>query len=92
FNNSAHPAWCIRESNAVIIVGPGSLFIYEPDAYFRAIDNYRSINRNKVTTTDDILKLATPTEVLPFPVDLGERKKIISDLTNKLSKEIQKKK
>jgi predicted P-loop ATPase/GTPase len=89
FNNSAHPAWCIRESNYVVIVGPGSLFIYEPDAYFRAIDNYRIINRNKVTTTDEILKIATPVEVLPFPVNVDERKKIITDLTSKISSKIK---
>ena len=88
FNNSAHPAWCIRESNAVVIVGPGSLFIYEPDAYFRAIDNYRTININKVTTTEDILKIATPAEVLPFPVDSAERKKIIADFTTSISEKI----
>ena len=85
FNNSAHPAWCIRESNVIVIVGPGSLFIYEPDTYFRAIDNYRTINRNKITTTEEILKIATPSEVLPFPVNTGERKKIIDDFTVKIT-------
>ncbi len=89
FNNSAHPAWCIRESDAVVIVGPGSLFIYEPDAYFRAIDNYRTINITKVTTTEEILKIATPVEVLPFPVDSDERKKIITDFTTSISDKIK---
>ena len=80
FNNSAHPAWCIRESNVIFLVGPGSLFIYEPDPYFRAIDNYRSINRNKPTTTEEVLKLATPKEAHSLPSDKKKRKETLNTL------------
>jgi predicted P-loop ATPase/GTPase len=83
FNNSAHPAWCIRESNAVVIVGPGSVFIYEPETYFRAIDNYRSINRNKPTTTDDILNFVKPTNANPLSIE-EERKTEINQLCKEL--------
>ena len=62
YNDSAHPAWCIRDSDIVVLVGPGTMFVYEPQSYFRAIDNYRSINRNKPTTTDEIVKLTKPTK------------------------------
>ncbi len=80
FNNSAHPAWCIRESNVIFLVGPGSLFIYESDAYFRAIDNFRSINRNKPTTTEEVLKLATPKEAHSLPSDKKKRKEVLNTL------------
>ena len=89
FNNSAHPAWCIRESNAIFLVGPGSLFSYEPEAYFRAIDNYRAINRNKPTTTDEVLKIATPLEALSLSVDEEKRKEEIRALVKKLVKKIK---
>ena len=86
FNNSAHPAWCIRESDAVIIVGPGSFFLFEPDTYFRAIDNFRAINRNNPSTTDEIIKIATPSEVLPLSVNPEERKEEIKELVDRLQK------
>ena len=84
FNNSAHPAWCIRDSNVIVLVGPGSLFVYEPETYFRAIDNYRSINRNKPTTTDDILNFATPTEAYSISIDEKEKSKEISAICQTL--------
>jgi predicted P-loop ATPase/GTPase len=84
FNNSAHPAWCIRDSNIILLVGPGSLFVYEPEAYFRAIDNFRSINRNKPTTTDDILNFATPNEAYSISIDDKEKSKDISAICQTL--------
>ncbi|NHK33093.1 MAG: hypothetical protein FK730_17220 [Asgard group archaeon] len=84
FNNSAHPAWSIRESNAVIIVGPGSVFTYEPETYFRAIDNFRSINRNKPTTTDDILNFATPTKAYSLSLDEKKRGEEINQICKEL--------
>ena len=84
FNNSAHPAWCIRESKAVVIVGPGSVYIYEPETYFRAIDNYRSINRNKPTTTDDILNFVTPTNAHSLSIDEEKRKEEINQICKDL--------
>jgi predicted P-loop ATPase/GTPase len=84
FNNSAHPAWSIRESNVVMIVGPGSAFIYEPETYFRAIDNYRSINRNKPTTTDDILNFVTPTKAHPLSLDKEKREEEIDQICKEL--------
>ncbi len=89
FNNSAHPAWCIRESDVVIIVGPGSFFLFEPDAYFRAIDNSRAINRSKPTTTVEILKLATPAAACSLSLNSDKRKEEIRELVEKLSKEIK---
>ncbi len=90
FNNSAHPAWCIRESDVVIIVGPGSFFVFEPDSYFRAIDNFRAINRNKPTTTDEIIKIATPTEVYSLSLDSTKRKAEVKELVENLYKNIEK--
>ena len=84
FNNSAHPAWGIRESNAIMIVGPGSVFIYDPETYFRAIDNYRSINRNKPTTTDDILNFVTPTKAHSLSLDREKRKEEIDQICKEL--------
>ncbi|MFW9853385.1 MAG: hypothetical protein ACFFDS_10605, partial [Candidatus Thorarchaeota archaeon] len=84
FNNSAHPAWCIRESDIIILVSPGSLFIYEPETYFRAIDNYRSINRNKPTTTDEILVFAKPQEAHSLQINEKERKKKIKEVSKNL--------
>ena len=84
FNNSAHPAWCIRESNIIIIVGPGSVFVYEPETYYRAIDNYRSINRNKPTTTEDILNFVTPTKAYPLSINEKERKDEIEQICKEL--------
>jgi predicted P-loop ATPase/GTPase len=84
FNNSAHPAWCIRESDVVIIVGPGTFFVFEPDSYFRAIDNFRAINRNKPTTTDEIIKIATPADVYSLSLESSNRKKEIKELVEKL--------
>ena len=84
FNNSAHPAWCIRESDIIFIVGPGSLFIYEPETYFRAIDNYRSINRNKPTTTDEILVFAKPQKAHSLQINDKERKEKIKEISNNI--------
>ncbi|NPD89685.1 MAG: hypothetical protein HGN29_13320 [Asgard group archaeon] len=84
FNNSAHPAWCIRESNAVIIVGPGSVYMYEPETYFRAIDNFRSINRNKPTTTDDILNFITPTKAYSLSIDEEKGKEEIDQICKEI--------
>jgi len=89
FNNSAHPAWCIRESNIVIIVGPGSFFVYEPDTYFRAIDNFRAINRNKPTTTDEIIKIATPEEVFSLSLESEKRKSEIKKLVETFHKSMK---
>jgi len=90
FNNSAHPAWCIRESDMVIIVGPGSFFVFEPDAYFRAIDNFRAIDRNKPSTTEDIIKFATPTEAFPLSIQQDKRKVEIQNLVKDLQKKFNK--
>lgn len=90
FNNSAHPAWCIRESDAVIIVGPGSVFIFEPDSYFRAIDNFRAINRNKPTTTDEIIKIATPIEAFSLSVDVKKRNEEIKTIVENMHKKMNK--
>ncbi|MHA1198213.1 MAG: hypothetical protein ACTSQF_02485 [Candidatus Heimdallarchaeaceae archaeon] len=90
FNDSAHPAWCIRESDVIIIVGPGSVFVFEPDAYFRAVDNSRAINRNKPTTTDEIIKIATPADVLPLSIGSKKRKAEIQGLVENLQKKIEK--
>jgi predicted P-loop ATPase/GTPase len=89
FNNSAHPAWCIRESDVVIIVGPGSFFVFEPDSYFRAIDNFRAINRNKPTTTAEIIKFATPAEAFSFSLEPDKRKEEMKELVETLHKRIQ---
>ncbi|MCE7742548.1 MAG: hypothetical protein GOP50_08810 [Candidatus Heimdallarchaeota archaeon] len=89
FNNSAHPAWCIRESDVIIIVGPGSYFRFEPDSYFRAIDNFRAIHRNKPTTTEEILKITTPAEALPLSLDPKKRKTEIKGLVENLQKKIE---
>ena len=89
FNNSAHPAWCVRESNLVLLLGPGSIFIYDPDDYFRAIDNYRSINRNKPSTTNEILNIASPKESLYLPLDTKERKETVSKLVNQVKDKFQ---
>ncbi len=80
FNNSAHPAWCIREADLIFIVGPGSLFLYDPESYFRAIDNYRAINRNKPTATEEILKFATPKDAFSLPEDQMKRKTILLEI------------
>ena len=84
FNNSAHPAWCIRESNVVLIVGPGSVYIYEPDTYFRAIDNFRSINRNKPTITEDILNFVAPTKANSLSINEENRKEEIDQICKEL--------
>ncbi len=84
FNNSAHPAWCVRESNLILLLGPGSIFIYDPDVYFRAIDNYRAINRNKPSTTNEILNIASPKESLYLSLDTTERKETVSKLANQI--------
>ncbi|MHA1222186.1 MAG: hypothetical protein ACTSSG_03800 [Candidatus Heimdallarchaeaceae archaeon] len=84
FNNSAHPAWCIRESNVIFLVGPGSLFIYEPQTYFRAIDNYHSINRNKPTTTEDILQIGNPMQSFQLPIDLKNQKEEVYKIVNQV--------
>lgn len=84
FNNSAHPAWCVRESNLILLLGPGSIFVYEPDVYFRTIDNYRAINRNKPSTTNEILKMALPKESLYLSPDTEEREKTILNLVNQI--------
>jgi len=88
FNNSAHPAWCVRESNLILLLGPGSIFIYDPDVYFRAIDNYRAINRNKPSTTNEILKIASPKESLYLSLDTTERKETVLKLANQIKDKI----
>jgi len=80
FNNSAHPAWCIRESDIILLVAPGSLFLYDPEIYFRAIDNYRAINRNKPTTTDEILLFTKPKEAHSLQINEKERKEKIKEI------------
>ncbi|MHA1693522.1 MAG: hypothetical protein ACTSYH_15190, partial [Candidatus Heimdallarchaeaceae archaeon] len=89
FNNSAHPAWCVRESNLILLLGPGSIFVYEPDAYFRTIDNYRAINRNKPSTTNEILKMALPKESLYLSPDTEEREETILKLVNQIKDTLQ---
>ncbi|MBY9000269.1 MAG: hypothetical protein KGD64_05090 [Candidatus Heimdallarchaeota archaeon] len=84
FNNSAHPAWCVRESNVILLLGPGSIFIYEPDVYFRAIDNFRAINRNKPSTTNEVLKIASPKEALYLPLDETDRLETVTKLANQI--------
>ena len=88
FNNSAHPAWCVRESNIILLVGPGSIFLYEPETYFRAIDNYRTIHRNKPSTTNEILKIASPIESLSLPLDMTDRKEKIIELAERIKDQI----
>lgn len=89
FNNSAHPAWCVRESNLILLLGPGSIFVYEPDVYFRTIDNYRAINRNKPSTTNEILKMALPKESLYLSPDDEEREETILKLLNQIKDTLQ---
>ncbi len=62
FNNSAHPAWCIRSADIIFLIGPGSLFVYQPDVYFRTIDGYRTINRSTPTITEEVVKMIKPTD------------------------------
>ena len=63
------------------------MFIYEPEVYFRAIDNFRTINRNKPSTTDEILKISSPKESISFSHDGKEREKALKKLAeNILSK------
>lgn len=88
FNNAAHPAWCIRESNIILLLGPGSIFIYDPDVYFRAIDNYRAINKNKTSTTNEILKIASPKKALNLPIDAEKRKEIVLDFAKHIKEAI----
>ena len=88
FNDSAHPAWCIRESNLILLLGPGSIIIYDPDVYFRAIDNYRAINRNQPSKTNEILKMASPKESLYLSLDATERKETVLKLANQIKDEI----
>ncbi len=89
FNDSAHPAWCVRESNIILLLGPGSIIIYDPDVYFRAIDNYRAINRNQPSTTNEILKMASPKESLYLSLDTTERKETISKIANQIKDKIK---
>ena len=88
FNDSAHPAWCVRESNLILLLGPGSIIIYDPDVYFRAIDNYRAINRTQPSKTNEILRMASPKESLYLSLNATERKETVSKLANQIKDKI----
>ncbi len=87
YNNSAHPAWCVREANVILLVGPETLFVYEPEQYFMAIDNYHAINRNKPTTTDVVVKLLEPN----FSLNLKIKKESFKESIDKLASDIYEK-
>ncbi len=84
FNNSAHPAWCVRDSHLILLTGPGSLFVYEPDKYFRAIDSYRSLNRTKPTTTEEIVKMVKPDYTYSLPCDPETKKSDVEKIMSEL--------
>jgi len=84
FNNAAHPAWCVREANIILLVGPGTVFVYEPEPYFRAIDSYRSVNRDKPSTTEDIVNLQKPNKAFALPVKEEEQIKQINNLAEEI--------
>ncbi|UJG42617.1 MAG: hypothetical protein K9W46_09510 [Candidatus Heimdallarchaeum endolithica] len=86
FNNSAHPAWCVRKANIVILVGPGTIITYEPEKYFTAIDNYRMINREKLTITSDIVKIQKPDAMFRFALNKEDQDKEIKKLVEEINK------
>jgi len=86
FNNSAHPAWCVRKANIVILVGPGTIITYEPEKYFTAIDNYRMMNREKLTITSDIVKIQKPDAMFRFALNKEDRDKKIKKLIEEINK------
>jgi len=84
FNNSAHPAWCVREANVVLMVGPGTLFVFDPQEYFRVIDHLHLINNLTPTKTHDVVKLLKPKEVFELPIGTEKLHKELRALINTL--------
>lgn len=85
FNNAAHPAWCVREASVVFSVSPGSLFMYDPKTFFKAVDAYKMIQKNRPSTTGEIMKITKPQKAWNV-AEPKKRKEIISEIMREVLK------